>query len=247
MGVTVGTTQNFDLSKPSPQDNVMGHLECITTITFDNSYPSGGEALTASDFGMSEIYGVSVIGDCEAYQYSYDQTNGKLKVYFQQPLTGVVTDDDSASSNGTAVLAQITDDPGHDWAFLNSTTANNADAMWSIGGEEIFVDDNDTPVGVAIYFDEDATDPARRFLCVNAENKDLFVPLGKGAFLVIADDDSAAATGVAVYFDDNGASVPARMLFISPTNTDGSFETFGEVPNGTDLSALAIRACVYGA
>jgi hypothetical protein len=225
----------------------MGHLETLTIITFDSSYPSGGETLTASDFGMTEIYGVSVIGDCGGYQFNYDQSNLKLKVYYQQPLTGVVTDDDSASSNGTAILAQVSDDPGSDAAFLNSTTANNADALWSVGGQSILVDDNDTPVGVALYFDEDATDPARRFLCTNAANKDLFVPLGNGQELIIADDDSASSNGVAVYFDDNGATVSARMLFISPTNTAGSFETFGEVPNATDLSSLAIRVCVYGA
>jgi len=218
----------------------------FATLTFDSSYPSGGEALTASDYNLSVILGVNVVADGGGYQYEWDDTNNKLKVYFQQPLTGIIADDDSAASTGVALLAQVADDPGSEHAFLNSTTANNADALWTVGGKNILVDDNNTPVGVALYFDEDATDPARRILCVNAANKDLYIPIGENNYIIIADDDSAASTGVALYFDDNGATVAQRVLFVSPTNTAGSFETFGEVPNATDLSALAPYCEIIG-
>ena len=60
MALTFGTKQNFDLSKPSPQMNVMGHKEVLMPITFDTSYPSGGEALTAANCGLSEIYDVVI-------------------------------------------------------------------------------------------------------------------------------------------------------------------------------------------
>lgn len=138
---------------------------------------------------------------------------------------GIMTDDDSASSNGTAVKVAI--NPDGVTAYLESTTANNADAVFAIGngGPVINVNDNDSPASVVLYFDEDAASADSRFLVISPSGKDVFVPTSSGQFLRLKHDASAASNGVAVYFDDNGSNNYERFLYVSPTNADGEFTT----------------------
>ena len=53
MALTIGTKYPQDLSKPSPQPKMVA-----VKITFDSSYPTNGEALIASDVGLTEILAV---------------------------------------------------------------------------------------------------------------------------------------------------------------------------------------------
>jgi len=56
-------------------------------ITFDNSYPTGGEAVAASDFGLKKIdvldpCGSAVKSDAsDALAVGWDQTNSKITLY----------------------------------------------------------------------------------------------------------------------------------------------------------------------
>lgn len=56
----------------------------VVDVTFDNSYPTGGEAVTAANFGLA---GIVHIPDClgivttSAYAIHYDATNAKLMVF----------------------------------------------------------------------------------------------------------------------------------------------------------------------
>lgn len=64
---------------PAPPGNVK---ECYGTVTFDSSYPAGGEAVTAAQFGLSELLdlvpqGVSTNG----YSPRYDKANKKLLMF----------------------------------------------------------------------------------------------------------------------------------------------------------------------
>ena len=72
---------------PNP-DHVSGNVKHRhRKITFDNSYPAGGEAITASDFGLSRLYLVEVLGAAQkadeafAYLIGWDPTAGKLVAY----------------------------------------------------------------------------------------------------------------------------------------------------------------------
>jgi len=243
MAATVSALQRVD-----PAVEPSGLKRKVAKITGDSSYSNGGYALTPSDFELNNILGVNVIQDPGGYFLFWDDTNGKLKfLQIAVPIhTGTIKDDDSASSNGTALTVGPADPVVS--GYFESTTANNADAPFGIGsgGPQVDVNDNDTPVGVAVYFDENATDPARRFLAVVTGDHDLLVPVNDGSFIRIADDDSAASNGVAVYFDDNGATVDERLLFVSPTNADGTYDTYGEVPAGTDLSGVSFFVEVIG-
>lgn len=52
----------------------------VKTVTFDSSYPTGGEALTAADFGLSSIVWAHA-SNASGYVFSYDYTNSKLLAY----------------------------------------------------------------------------------------------------------------------------------------------------------------------
>lgn len=55
-------------------------------ITFTGTYPTGGEALTAKDFGMRRIFTVlgnstEAAGQTSSWQVFWDRANSKLKLF----------------------------------------------------------------------------------------------------------------------------------------------------------------------
>jgi hypothetical protein len=73
---------NVDLAKNSPQASALGSKIAFALVDFDASYATGGEAITASDFGLDELYGVLCIAqDAEEYWFSYDKANGKIAAF----------------------------------------------------------------------------------------------------------------------------------------------------------------------
>jgi len=52
------------------------------TVTFDSSYPTGGEAVAAADFGFNtEILTVLPVSDTGAEVTAWDSANSKVLVY----------------------------------------------------------------------------------------------------------------------------------------------------------------------
>lgn len=69
------------------------------TIDFDASYPTGGEALTASDVGLDRIDAVFV--ESGEYNFEYDPTNEKILAYWG--------DNNNASDGPLVEVADTTD------------------------------------------------------------------------------------------------------------------------------------------
>jgi hypothetical protein len=66
--------------------------ETVTDVTFDTSYPTGGEAITAADLGLNAVSTGSVKCEVKAVggtvnvaNVIYDDTNKKLIVYDETP------------------------------------------------------------------------------------------------------------------------------------------------------------------
>lgn len=59
---------------------VGGRMKKLATVTFDNSYTTGGKALLPADFGMKTIAAVMATSQ-DGFLFSYDYTNQKLKAY----------------------------------------------------------------------------------------------------------------------------------------------------------------------
>ena len=71
----------------------------------------------------------------------------------------IITDDDSAASNGTAV--NVVPELNGVFASLVSTTENDANTTFeTAGGSVVVVIDSDTPGGVQVYFDEEEAQSA---------------------------------------------------------------------------------------
>lgn len=49
----------------------------VADITFDSSYPTGGEALTASDLSLAAL-DIVLAENAAGYSFEYDYTNSKL-------------------------------------------------------------------------------------------------------------------------------------------------------------------------
>jgi hypothetical protein len=59
-----------------------GVRERIVKLTFDASYPTGGESLTATDVGLTAINFV-LPTPFAGYVFEYDYANAKLLAYYQ--------------------------------------------------------------------------------------------------------------------------------------------------------------------
>jgi hypothetical protein len=72
----------------------------VVTITFDSSYPTGGELLAAADVGLTSI--AFVDAECaDGFALEYDYTNSKLKAF---------TNDNDAVADGAMIeVANATD------------------------------------------------------------------------------------------------------------------------------------------
>jgi len=231
----------------------------LGTVAFDSSYPTGGEAYRPDIFGLTTLTTLAILPS-EGLVFEPDTGNSKVIAYRADGgtalsatlRTGAVDDDDDAASNGTALYV-VPMSNGTD-AFFESTTAGNADTKFTVGsgGPTAFVNDNDSPGGVQVYFDEDAASAAGRFLANTATGADQMVLLSDGTHFIITYHADPATPGVPVYIDDDGASAHLRLKFVSPTNADGAYSyaapvstwtltdsdaALVEVANATNLSA----------
>jgi hypothetical protein len=69
------------------------------TFTFDSSYPTGGEAVTAATFGLSSLTWLAIdnISDVATKHVRWDRANSKLMVFIEDGTTGI----SAQAGNGT--------------------------------------------------------------------------------------------------------------------------------------------------
>ena len=72
------------VSTPTHQPTVFGNMHVVfVDLTFDNSYPTGGESFVADDIGLRTILYVSHVPVVGGFPVVYDYTNGKFLAYDQ--------------------------------------------------------------------------------------------------------------------------------------------------------------------
>jgi hypothetical protein len=83
MALTVGTPEFWRL----PQ--ARGVKICKVKLTFDSSYPTGGEALTPAmvDGFEGDIKYLWCVGDGAGYVFEWDETNGMIKAFWVDTTT----------------------------------------------------------------------------------------------------------------------------------------------------------------
>lgn len=98
MALTITITRNITAGH---QHIVSGHL------SFDSSYPTGGEAFTAANLGLKTV-DLMLVQQTKGLVYEYDYTNSKLMAYAQGALVGAAgaeTLDDFPITAGPGVTA----------------------------------------------------------------------------------------------------------------------------------------------
>ena len=79
----------------------------ISEVTFDSSYPTGGEAVVASDFGLHGITHVLVTQSNVATKRGYwEETTGKILVYVEDGTTGIEAQA-ASTSDQSALSVQV--------------------------------------------------------------------------------------------------------------------------------------------
>jgi hypothetical protein len=193
------------------------------------------------------------------YTFEYDYTNEKVKAYSSAATSitaedFLITDDDSAASNGTDIYLHTNDGV---LGWFESVCANNADAPFTLtnGGSTCFVFDSDAAAtkGFAVYFDDDAATQDQRLLAACPSLQTIYVPTSIGTLIPIIYNAAPDTPGNALHFDDNAANTYERVLCITANNadanasTDDSFQLFHptlaagvatEVAAATNLSAV---------
>jgi hypothetical protein len=95
MALTI--TQATNAQRPN---NVLGDLiACFRTVTFDSSYPTGGEAITAADFGLQTIVWINVNAQSDVLtkHVRWDQAASKLFIAIEDGTSGI----EAQAGNGT--------------------------------------------------------------------------------------------------------------------------------------------------
>lgn len=69
-------------------DSVGNRYQSVSTIAFDSSYATGGEALTVAQLGLSDDGEVHIeVHPSAGYVFEYDHTNNKVKAYWVDTTT----------------------------------------------------------------------------------------------------------------------------------------------------------------
>lgn len=76
----------------------------VVRVTFDSSYPAGGESLTAARLGLTKVVHVSP-AEPSGYEGEYDLTNSKLKAFQRQNVYTAAVDPASIAAGAVANTA----------------------------------------------------------------------------------------------------------------------------------------------
>lgn len=81
----------------------------IFKVTFDSSYPTGGEPLTAADLGFSDhATNLNVLGFAGGYTLNYDAANAKLMAFWvDTTVDGAAMAEVANTTNLSAVTALV--------------------------------------------------------------------------------------------------------------------------------------------
>lgn len=97
------------------------------TITFDSSYPTGGESLTAANVGLGSISFIEFNQGSSGYTFQYDYANSKVLVYRSAGFTPAGTNS-APTFTGSALAAHR-----HTLFLNNAEVADSANSRVNAG------------------------------------------------------------------------------------------------------------------
>lgn len=230
-------------------------------VTFDSSYPRGGEALAPGALGLSTVANVEAEVPGIGWVPAYDAANEKLKLLAKPSPVGItrtIDDDDDAASNGVAVYVHVatqTADVGRQVGpstpvegWLEFVSPTNADGSFTLSNGDVipvFDDDNASSSGVQVYVDEDEATVSPIQANIATLLRDVIVRTRGGAYVLISHDASAASNGVALYFDEDAADA-SKLQFVSPTNANATVTVDPEITPTAVATGVTAKLVAFG-
>ena len=134
------------ITKTGDWNIIAGNVRMVNVqVAFDSSYPTGGEALAATDIGLRTVLYMAVQPK-SGFSFEYDYTNSKLQAFSQgvaHATGGAVTMDDYAATAGPGVSASI--------SMSFETGAGAVTHRWGPMKEIASTDDLSTLTGVRVF------------------------------------------------------------------------------------------------
>lgn len=193
------------------------------SVTFDSSYPTGGETLTAGALGLTDISQFETADTISGYTFQPTVATGggsvALEVYeggseahnhaagglTAAPSGETTTITYAASPGGNQCYIKFLADGSPYVAVNNATTTANATVSFSADCKLLLTHDASAASGgFALYFDDDAGSPDERLLCdlSSAVNANLYLKCSDGHVVKVTNDASASSNGTALNYDD---------------------------------------------
>ena len=101
MALTVSTPGNASDVVGVPGNNKY----VIKTCTFDDSYATNGESLTATQLGLESVHMVLISMENSGYVAQYDYTNEKIALY-EAGADGAILDEGANTTDVSAVYVR---------------------------------------------------------------------------------------------------------------------------------------------
>lgn len=228
-------------------------------ITFDSSYPRGGEAFTPSTVGFSQITSIEVPNSEGGVFPAFDAVNNKIKLLARRSPSGktlTCSDDNAAASHGVGIYVHVptatvdfarengAGQPVVGWLeFVSPTNANSSLALSNGDTIPLYDDDAAATGGIAVYNDEDEAVVSPLQANIATLLQSVLVRTNGGNYALISHDASAAANGVLVYHDEDGAT---ELEFVSPTNATSVVSVDPEITPAAVLTGFTFRARIFG-
>lgn len=222
------------------QDSLIGSLLRVADITFDSSYPTGGESLTPQMLGLTVIDFINAPAK-GGYSFEYDRTNKKLKALYATgggveaiPFAGI---QDAVTAGATKYIgpADNAENANEDISFVVPLAGQIVGMYASLGTANGAAGENTKKIDLTVMKNGVATTMTCSLI---ADSKAANDTAAGHAVTVAAGDlidvKSVAAAAIA------GADLNLTIMY-KPTVSNGA-----EVPNTTNLSTVSTRALIVG-
>ena len=103
------TVTNHITITPTVKPDEQAKTLVVASILFDSGYPAGGEAVVASDFGLSNLESI-VIGSVEGDPTSvaaWDPSASKVMLYEEDATSGISVDFATTDASAITVTALV--------------------------------------------------------------------------------------------------------------------------------------------
>lgn len=223
----------------------------IGDVAFDDSYPTDGEAITIP---LANIFDISFSGGNSGYQFEYDRTDKKIKVYtpvkVQAAHTHAVALDSGASAAGSAHTHTFTGtDAGLTPVIAEAlTVTSDVGTLANLPGAILAIHGTVSAASTNFKVVADARTIGTGEVHVNYATGAITFYSTDDPTAVTVDYLKKAAVPTGTNANESSHTHASGTLADAASGTGGAItaSAAAEVENDTNLSALTVRIIAFG-